>query len=408
MKGYKWQFCKVFGKDGEIDKDKLIENLQKVEGIDKGSIPSDSDFDYPLTIVVGGHEITVNADGDAYIEGEEGGNTNTNPGGNTHLGGNTGGGNTNTNPGGNTNTGGDNGTGGGNTNTNPGGNTNTGGENGSGDTNTTNEIEVPDASVDGIIEVSDTTWSNGTASITISKGSGVDSSLKMQYKKSDQDDSQYITVNGNSETISGLNDGEVVIVRLTDGHGKYGGVKTINIEDGVKPNVTVTPGTTTENSISVTVNATDGESGMPATPTYKYYIKKSSEGSYTKAPEETNDATHTFEGLESDEIYDIKVEVADNAGNIGSGEQKEVKTLIIIPDANDGNAIKVDGPNWNQDGTASITITKGENVDSSLYIEYKEEGDSDYKRVEGGFNYRNNKWKKYIYSFNRWHKRWRR
>ena len=81
----------------------------------------------------------------------------------------------------------------------------------------------------------------------------------MQYKKSDQDDSQYVTVNGNSETISGLNDGEVVIVRLTDGHDKYGGVKTINIEDGVKPNVTITLGTQTENSISVTVNATDGE-----------------------------------------------------------------------------------------------------------------------------------------------------
>ena len=372
-----------FGKDGEIDKDKLIENLQKVEGIDKGSIPSDSDFDYPLTIVVGGHEITVDADGDAYIEGEEGGNTNTNPGGNTHLGGNTGGGNTNTNPGGNTNTGGDNGTGGGNTNTNPGGNTNTGGENGSGDTNTTNEIEVPDASVDGIIEVSNTTWSNGTASITISKGSGVDSSLKMQYKKSTESDDKYVTVNGNSETISGLNDGEVVIVRLTDGHGKYGGVKTINIEDGVKPNVTVTPGTTTENSISVTVNATDGESGMPATPTYKYYIKKSSEGSYSKAPEETNDETHTFEGLESDEIYDIKVEVADNAGNVGeSNELSRVSTLVTIPDANDDEVLSIQDPTWNN-GTASLTVKKGESVSASLDIEYKKEGEETYKRLQG-------------------------
>ena len=364
-----------FGKDGEIDKDKLIENLQKVEGIDKGSIPSDSDFDYPLTIVVGGHEITVDADGDAYIEGEEGGNTNTNPGGNTHPGGNTGGGNTNTNPGGNTNTGGDNGIGG--------GNTNTGGENGSGDTNTTNEIEIPDASVDGIIEVSDTTWSNGTASITISKGSGVDSSLKMQYKKSTESDDKYVTVNGNSETISGLNDGEVVIVRLTDGHGKYGGVKTINIEDGVKPNVTITLGTQTENSISVTVNATDGESGMPATPTYKYYIKKSSEESYTKAPEETKDATHTFEGLESDEIYDIKVEVADNAGNVGeSNELSRVSTLVTIPDANDDGVLSIQGPTWNN-GTASLTVKKGESVSASLDIEYKKEGEETYKRLEG-------------------------
>ena len=372
-----------FGKDGEIDKDKLIENLQKVEGIDKGSIPSDSDFDYPLTIVVGGHEITVDADGDAYVEGEEGGNTNTNPGGNTHPGGNTGGGNTNTNPGGNTNTGGDNGTGGGNTNTNPGGNTNTGGENGSGDTNTTNEIEVPDASVDGIIEVSNTTWSNGTASITISKGSGVDSSLKMQYKKSTESDDKYVTVNGNSETISGLNDGEVVIVRLTDGHGKYGGVKTINIEDGVKPNVTVTPGTTTENSISVTVSATDGESGMPATPTYKYYIKKSSDGNYSNTPTNTNNnSNYTFNSLEADTTYDIKVEVADNAGNTGTGILERVSTLVAIPDANDDGVLSIQGPTWNN-GTASLTVKKGESVSSSLYIEYKKEGEETYRRIEG-------------------------
>ena len=263
-----------------------------------------------------------------------------------------------------------------------GGNTNTGGENGSGDTNTTNEIEVPDASVDGIIEVSDTTWSNGTASITISKGSGVDSSLKMQYKKSTESDDKYVTVNGNSETISGLNDGEVVIVRLTDGHDKYGGVKTINIEDGVKPNVTITLGTTTENSISVTVNATDGESGMPATPTYKYYIKKSSEGSYSKAPEETNDETHTFEGLESDEIYDIKVEVADNAGNVGeSNELSRVSTLVTIPDANDDEVLSIQGPTWNN-GTASLTVKKGESVSASLYIEYKKEGEETYTRLE--------------------------
>ena len=370
-----------FGKDGEIDKDKLIENLQKVEGIDKGSIPSDSDFDYPLTIVVGGHEITVDADGDAYIEGEEGGNTNTNPGGNTHPGGNTGGDNTNTNPGGNTNTGGDNGTGGGNTNTNPGGNTNTGGENGSGDTNTTNEIEVPDASVDGIIEVSNTTWSNGTASITISKGSGVDSSLKMQYKKSTESDDKYVTVNGNSETISGLNDGEVVIVRLTDGHDKYGGVKTINIEDGVKPNVTVTLKTQTENSISVTVSATDGESGMPATPTYKYYIKKSSEGNYNTLDGTSGDTTHTFNNLETDEIYDIKVEVADNAGNTGVGYLEKVSTLVAIPDANDDGVLSIQGPTWNN-GTASLTVKKGESVSASLDIEYKKEGEETYTRLE--------------------------
>ena len=377
-----------FGKDGEIDKDKLIENLQDVDGIDPSTIPSDSDFDFPLTIVVDDYEVVIEENGDVHIEGEEGGNTtpggNTSHGGNTNTGGDngTGGGNTNTNPGGNTNTGGDNGTGGGNTSDD--GNE-TGGNNGTGDTNTTNEIEIPDAETSGIIEVSGPTWSNGTASITISKGAGVDSSLKIQYKKADQSDDQYVTVNGNSETISGLTDGDVIIVRLTDGKGNYGGIKTINIEDANKPTAVVNKGTVTETSISVTVNATDGESGIPSPASYRYYIKKNTDADYPTQPEATDDnAGYTFNGLDDNTSYDIKVEVTDNAENTGSGELKGVKTLITIPNINDDGVINVDGPNWNGDGTADVTITKGDNVDDDLYIEYKKEGDEDYTRLEEG------------------------
>ena len=372
-----------FGKNGEIDKDKLIENLQDVDGIDPSTIPSDSDFDFPLTIVVDDYEVVIEENGDVHIEGEESGNTNTTPGGNTNTGSgntNTGGGNTNTNPGGNTNTGGDNGTGGGNTS----GEDNEAGENnGSGDTNITNEIEIPDAGADGIIEVSELRWDNGTASITISKGAGVDSSLKMQYKKADQSDDQYVTVNGNSETISGLKDGDIVIVRLTDGKGNYGGIKTINIEDANNPTVVVNQGTVTETSIAVTVNATDSESGIPSPATYKYYIKKSTDETYPTEPNATEpNSTYTFTELDDNTKYDIKVEVADRAENTGTGEATEIQTLITIPDANADGAIKVSDPQWNN-GTASITITKGENVDESLYIEYKKEGDSDYTRLEG-------------------------
>ena len=374
-----------FGKNGEIDKDKLIENLQDVDGIDPSTIPSDSDFDFPLTIVVDDYEVVIEENGDVHIEGEESGNTNTTPGGNTNTGSgntNTGGGNTNTNPGGNTNTGGDNGTGGGNTS----GEDNEAGENnGSGDTNITNEIEIPDAGADGIIEVSELRWDNGTASITISKGAGVDSSLKMQYKKADQSDDQYVTVNGNSETISGLKDGDIVIVRLTDGKGNYGGIKTINIEDANNPTVVVNQGTVTETSIAVTVNATDSESGIPSPATYKYYIKKSTEENYPTEPTITNNSnSYTFDGREDNTSYDIKVEVTDNAGNTGSGELKGIKTLITIPNINDDGVINVDGPNWKGDGTADITITKGDKVDDDLYIEYKKEGDDEYTRLEDG------------------------
>ena len=371
-----------FGKDGEIDKDKLIENLQDVDGIDPSTIPSDSDSDFPLTIVVDDYEVVIEENGDVHIEGEDGGNTNTTPGGNTNTGGDngTGGGNTNTNPGGNTNTGGDNGTGGGNTSDD--GNA-TGGNNGTGDTNTTNDIEIPDAETSGIIEVSGPTWSNGTASITISKGAGVDSSLSMQHKKADQSDGQYVTVNGNSETISGLRDGDVVIVRLTDGKGNYGGIKTINIEDANKPTVVVNQGAVTETSISVTVNATDSESGIPSPATYKYYIKKSTEGTYPSEPTATDgNAGYTFTGLDDNTSYDIKVEVTDNAGNTGSGELKGVKTLITIPAGDVEGAIKVEGPTWTN-GKASISVSIGDDVDDSLYLEYKKGETGEYTRLEG-------------------------
>ena len=377
-----------FGKDGEIDKDKLIENLQDVDGIDPSTIPSDSDFDFPLTIVVDDYEVVIEENGDVHIEGEEGGNTtpggNTSHGGNTNTGGDngTGGGNTNTNPGGNTNNGGDNGTGGSNTS---GDENETGGNNDTGETNTTNEIEIPDAETSGIIEVSGPTWSNETASITISKGTGVDSSLKIQYKKADQGDDQYVTVNGNSETISGLTDGDVIIVRLTDGKGNYGGVKTINIEDANNPTVVVNQGAVTETSIQITVNATDSESGIPSPATYKYYIKPSTEENYPSAPTTTDgNAGYTFNGLDDNTSYDIKVEVTDNAGNTGSGELKGIKTLITIPNINDDGVINVDGPNWNGDGTGSITITKGDNVDDELDIEYKKEGEDEYTKLEDG------------------------
>ena len=352
-----------FGKDGDIDKDKLIDNLKDVDGIDPSTIPSDSDFDFPLNIIVDDHDVVIEENGDVHIKGEDDGNTNTTPGGNTSTGGEN-------NTSGETNTSGD---------------TNTSGNNSTEDTNTTNEIEIPDADVVGVIEVSGPTWSNGTASITISKGAGVDSSLSMQHKKADQGDDQYVTVNGNSETISGLTDGDVIIVRLTDGKGNYGGIKTINIEDAITPIVVVNQGNVGNNNISVTVNATDNESGMPSSITYKYYIKKSTDGSYPGTPTATNNSnSYTFNTLEPNTSYDIKVEADDIAGNIGTGELRGVKTTITIPDANVEGVLNIDGPNWNEDGTASVIITKGDNVDDSLDIEYKKEGDSDYTKLNDG------------------------
>ena len=59
------------GIDGEIDKDRLIENLGDVDGIDPSTIPSDSDFDFPLTIVVDDYDVVIEENGDVHIEGEK-------------------------------------------------------------------------------------------------------------------------------------------------------------------------------------------------------------------------------------------------------------------------------------------------------------------------------------------------
>ena len=122
---------------------------------------------------------------------------------------------------------------------------------------------------------------------------------------------------------------------------------------------------------------------MPTPITYNYYIKKSSDVSYpTEAANTNTTGSYTFENLDDDESYDIAVTATDNVGNTGVGEATGVHTLITIPDANDGSSIKVDGPIWNGDGTADITITKGDDVDDSLYIEYKKEGEDEYTKLD--------------------------
>ena len=81
-------------------------------------------------------------------------------------------------------------------------------------------------------------------------------------------------------------------------------------------------GSPTTNSITVTAQAVDNETGMKDSLTYTYYIKKSAEGDESyKAPsgaENISNAQYTFTGLTQGTKYDIKVEVnGDKAGNIG-------------------------------------------------------------------------------------------
>ena len=75
--------------------------------------------------------------------------------------------------------------------------------------------------------------------------------------------------------------------------------------DKTAPIVNITRGSITTQSIDVSVNSVDNESGMTLSTEYKYYIKETSSGSY--ALKATTTATsYTFNGLKQNTSYDIK------------------------------------------------------------------------------------------------------
>ena len=217
------------------------------------------------------------------------------------------------------------------------------------------------------ITVSDTIWADGKASITVSTSSG----YSIEYQINGTSDGSWTNI-GNSGTVPNLNYGDTVNIRLTDGT-NHGDFTTVTIGDEIPPTVNVTLGTSTSNSIAVSVSATDMESGMSSNPVYTYYIKESSE------PEESYEApsgatelasnTYTFAGLKQSTSYDIKVEVkADIAGNIGTGALLNQTTKTIPSgEGETEQGITFGTPIWN-DGKASITV----NTEGTEYsIEYK-------------------------------------
>ena len=235
---------------------------------------------------------------------------------------------------------------------------------------------------DGTIEVGDTVWADGKASIDISTDSG----YQIEYQINGTSDGSWNNI-GNSGTVSELKYGDTVNIRLTDGT-NHGDFVTVTIGDEIEPTVDVTLGTSTSSSISVNVVANDSESGMTGSPLYTYYIKESSQddGSYA-APDGATDIssnTYTFTGLKQNTSYDIKVEVkADIAGNIGTGTLLNQITSTIPG----GDSILEDGtltigePTWDG-GKASITVS----TNQSYQIEYQVNGtdDGSWTTVSGG------------------------
>ena len=222
--------------------------------------------------------------------------------------------------------------------------------------------KVTGGTVEGAITFGNPTWSAGQASITIS----TNTSYKIEYQLNGTTGSW--TEISNNGTIQNLAHNTTIYARLTDGN-NHGDYTSTNIQDTVNPTVEVTQqGSATTNSITVNVEATDNESGMNTSPTYTYFIKKTSEGSYTQKASNANNS-YTFTGLDQETSYDIKVEVqGDKAGNKGEGTLTGITTGKVTGGTEQG-AITFGNPTWS-DGQASITIS----TNTSYKIEYQLNG----------------------------------
>ena len=223
---------------------------------------------------------------------------------------------------------------------------------------------------EGTITFGQVEWvGDGTASVVINTS---EEGYQLQYQKNGIE-GQWTTI-GSGEKITGLVHNDTVYGRLFDGTNGTKDEASVSIKDEVDPVVTVSPGGTTTNSITVSVSAIDNESGMKDNPTYNYYIKKISEddSSYALKGNTLTETSYTFTGLTQETSYDVKVEVTgDKAGRTGAGVLgNQVTTKVGGADGGlvTGN-ILASSPTWSG-GTASITLT----TDTGMQIQYQVNG----------------------------------
>lgn len=214
-----------------------------------------------------------------------------------------------------------------------------------------------------ITQKGSTTWSEGKATIELQTS---ETGYTIQYQKG----STTGTWEKYEGPIGNLNHGDKVFARIYDG--TNGSAETmIIINDGVPPTVTLSTGTVTTKSIQVTAGATDSESGMPSTRTYKYYIKKNIETAWpTTVSYSGSDTSYTFNNLDDNTSYDVKVTTEDNARNTGEKTITGIQTVEVggaTPGLKTGN-ITAGEVSWNSSThTASVTL----NTTTGLRIEYK-------------------------------------
>ena len=131
------------------------------------------------------------------------------------------------------------------------------------------------------------------------------------------------TLSDNSFTVNLNNNAneQKVCVRITDGYNQTGEGCSLGYKvDGENPSITIASESVDKTSISITVNGSDSYSGIT-----QYKFSSDNGNSYETISTSDSSYTYTFNNLESGTAYPIRVQVIDEAGNIGE-VTKEIST----------------------------------------------------------------------------------
>ena len=133
----------------------------------------------------------------------------------------------------------------------------------------------------------------------------------------------------------------------------------VQVIDDIGPQITITKQTATSKTITIEVESKDNELGMPDTITYQYYIGTTKDNQ--KLVEAKTANTITYDNLQANTKYIVKVQTKDKMENVGTVE-KEITTAspILV------NEMTLDKENEKigSNNTLQITATvKPENAD---------------------------------------------
>lgn len=191
-------------------------------------------------------------------------------------------------------------------------------------------------------------------------------------------------------------------VYLKDAVGNISTKEVISKIDKIKPKIEEKEKKSTTNSVTITVNARDDETGLDGK--YRYYIS-TVQDSFEETPIEIENNSYTFEGLEDGISYYVKVEVTDLAGNleelntiIETNELLHVDGDIVFSKAswrNNIQTVKINTTTKNKlryqivkpEGTLSLEDSNwSEPIESGSEVTGLEHGDILYVRLYDGTN----------------------